>query len=546
MVKNANNFYLCLGALVFGIGVATFQSFSYPTIVWLLVVSLLCASLAWRLLNNSSSTTWWLISLLIAFFAFGVLRTNLAVSSLGQSDLESQVGQKVTLSGLVDKEPEQTASSLQLIVKTAGTKIIVTTDRYMPVKYGDEVTVGGQLTKPESFVTDLGREFDYANYLLARGVEFQIAFATVEVENQQKGNLIISSLLTLKQKFLQSLNTYLVEPNAGLAAGLLLGVKQGLGKALEADFRTTGIIHIVVLSGYNIMLIVTFVLFILGSFLSKRWQLVVGILAIAGFALMVGLSATVVRACLMASLLLLAEATGRRYLALRALFLAGALMLLVNPYLLIYDIGFQLSFLATFGLIMLSPLIDKYLINIPNPFGIRQFILATLSTQIMVTPLLLYYMGQVSVLAIIVNVLVLPMVPLAMLLAFFTGLSSFLSTTLATVMAVPTYLSLSYIIETARFFASLPFASFSVPNFSAWWLPPLYLGLGWLFFRGFFSKQAPNDKELVVHGTQTKIDLSTWTLEEEFEAIDKEPEQKTKVGASFKEAPTKETPVFFR
>lgn len=554
MAKNANNFYLSLLAFTFGIAVATFNNFTYPTIIWLLGISFLCALFYYRLGNTQTFKIWLTVSLILAFFVIGALRMSWLTNSFGQSDLETRVGEKVALVGLVVKEPEQTASSLQLIVKSSSTKIIVTTDRYADIRYGDQVLISGLLKKPESFTTGLGREFDYPNYLLARGVEFQISFATVVVESRGKGNVIISTLLEMKQAFLRTINSYLIEPNSGLAAGLLLGVKQGLGESLEADFRTTGIIHIVVLSGYNIMLIITFVMYILGSFLAKRTQFIVGIFTIVGFALMVGLSATVVRACLMASLLLLAEATNRRYLVLRALFLAATAMLLLNPYLLIYDIGFQLSFLATLGLILLAPILEQYLTKIPNWLGIRLFILATLSTQIMVMPILLYYMGEFSVLAVLANVLVLPMVPLAMGLTFFTGLVGFLWPALATVVALPTYFSLAYIIEIARYLASLPFASFLVSNFSVWWLLPTYLGLGLYLYHMYALGQLNSSGHISPlnimskEKPETETDFSDWVVVEEFDETKDETktETSTKIVAPKQKATTDDLPIFFR
>jgi len=150
---------------------------------------------------------------------------------------------------------------------------------------------------------------------------------------------------------MRSIEAVIPEPQVGLAEGLLLGVKQALGDELEVVFRKTGIIHIVVLSGYNVMLVVIFITYVLSYVLPYRARVPFGILAIVCFAVLVGLSATVVRASIMASLILFARATGRTYAVMRALCFAGVIMVLINPYLLVYDVGFQLSFLATLGLI---------------------------------------------------------------------------------------------------------------------------------------------------------------------------------------------------
>src|SRR5690606_23929428 len=152
---------------------------------------------------------------------------------------------------------------------------------------------------PESFMTDLGREFRYDQYLLAQGIEYTVQFAELSVTSSGEGYWFYAVLLTIKQYLITGIETVLGEPQAGLGTGLLLGVKQALGDELEHTFRTAGLIHIVVLSGYNIMLIVAFVMFALALFLRKRARIIVGLVAIAAFALMVGLSATVVRASVM-------------------------------------------------------------------------------------------------------------------------------------------------------------------------------------------------------------------------------------------------------
>lgn len=185
----------------------------------------------------------------------------------------------------------------------------------------------------------------------------------------------------------------------------------------------------------------------------------------------------------MASLLLVMGLTGRIYLVLRGLFLAGLLMIIWNPYSLAFDIGFQLSFLATLGLILLSPYLSKQLTLVPNFIGIREFLVATLATQLFVLPLLLYQIGEFSVVAVIVNVVVLPMVPVAMTLTFLAGLIGFVSTTLALPFAYAAHLSLSYIITVAKWFGALPFASFTVPAFSVWFVPLGYIAIAVLVWQ---------------------------------------------------------------
>ena len=370
---------------------------------------------------------------------------------------------------------------------------------------------------------------------MAKGVEYQISFAEVEVLDDDVGNPFIAKLLVFKAAFMNGLENVLPEPAVGLGEGLLLGVKHSLGDELESAFRETGIIHIVVLSGYNVMLVVAFVMFVLGYFLSIRLRVVAGILAIISFALLVGLSATVVRASIMASLLLIAQATGRMYLALRGLFGAGLIMVVFNPYLLLYDVGFQLSFLATLGLILLAPLLEKVFSFVSNFAGLRLFLVATIATQIAVLPLLLYQIGQFSVVSVVVNVLVLPMVPIAMLLTFATGMLAMLSTKLALLLAYPTYWSLSYINNLALWFADLPFAAFTVPTFAFYIVPVSYLIIGLAIWYGYR------------HG---QVTLGQSEIGENLLRLDREKKVKEESGAARPTPPedlTKEDiPIFFR
>jgi competence protein ComEC len=250
-------------------------------------------------------------------------------------------------------------------------------------------------------------------------------------------------------------------------------------------------------------------MYILSFFFAPKLRAVIGIGAIICFALLVGLSATVVRASIMAGLLLVAQSIGRTYNILRALLLAGAVMIFLNPYLLLYDIGFQLSFMATLGLVLIAPTFEALIAKSPAKIHLKEYLIATIATQIAVLPLLLFYMGEVSLVAIIVNMLVLPMVPFAMLFTFATGVIALLSTTLAIPVAFLAHLTLSYILFMATWFAKLPFASVTISYFPLPFVFILYslIAVGtWWFLR----------KPLV------KNEFADWVIEEEKETAGKE------------------------
>ena len=520
-------FHILIIAFTLGVGLRTVFTLSWPEISLLLLVAG-GLFVIWRRRSKTSSAPYLLAtSLALCFFAVGLLRTDVVSHQFNVSPLESNVGEKIELTGIVVQEPEIREKATNLYVRVDKDLLLVSTNRYSTVTYGDEVTIKGKIERPESFTTDLGREFNYPGYLLARGVEYKMSFANVEVVSHGKANVFISFLLNQKHVLMSGIENVLPEPQSGLGEGLLLGVKQALGEDLEQAFRTTGIVHIVVLSGYNIMLVVVFVRYLLSFVFSPKLRIVVGLGVVICFALVVGLSATVVRASIMASLLLLSQVIGRRYDLLRALLLAGAAMIFINPYLLLYDIGFQLSFMATLGLILIAPLFEKILAEKSLHIVGKEYVVSTIATQIAVLPLLLYYMGQISIVAVIVNLLVLPMVPPAMLLTFISGMVAIFSNTLALPIAFLAHLSLSYILFMATWFAKLPFAAVSIPYFPLPFLFALYVLIG---FGGWWLHKKSG----------VKNDFADWVIEVEEET-------KEKTSSCLSELPVKsETPIFFR
>ena len=232
------------------------------------------------------------------------------------------------------------------------------------------------------------------------------------------------------------------------------------------------------------------------------------------------------RASIMASLLLLAGVLGRRYDVLRALLLAGVAMLVFNPYLLLFDIGFQLSFMATLGLVLIVPHFEATALNAPKAFGIKDFFLSTIATQVAVMPLLLFHIGEISLVSVIVNVLVLPIVPLAMLLTFLAGVIGLLVVPLASAIGWLAMLTLTYILLVASWFASLPIATLSVPEFSAAWVLVSYVLLFVVYLK-----------------VKVKDGMGDWEVVEELE---KAGAHGVKIQSNSAPASQPDLPVFFR
>ena len=500
-----SGFYFYTGVIGFALGVAaaSLSDVGLAYVAWVVVLAGVMGLMARREGSAPSSSRLAVFSIFLLACSLGMLRFEFASFDEVNEKYEALVGTELVLEGVVAREPDIREKTTHLYVRVEDELLLVTASRYVSVAYGDRIVIDGQLKKPDAFETDLGRTFNYPKYLQARGVSYSVSFAKITILEKEQGNIFITKILQIKQKFMQSIERILPEPQVGLAEGLLLGVKQALGDELEAVFRKTGIIHIVVLSGYNVMLVVIFITYVVAYIMPYRFRFIFGLIAIICFAILVGLSATVVRASIMAALVLYARSVGRMYAVLRALLFAGLVMILINPYLLVFDVGFQLSFLATLGLIFLVPYIEAKLHFMPNIFQMREFLTATVATQIFVLPILLYNIGEFSVVSVVVNVLVLPMVPIAMFLTFVTGLLGFVSVPLATLSGFVTHVSLSYILGIATFFAQVPFAAFSVPAFPFWIVMVGYGLMGYVVYWLQYKRL-----------TIKKI-LRGWTIEDE-------------------------------
>jgi competence protein ComEC len=525
---NGLQLLLLWSAFLIGVTIESLFTLDFASIA-ILLVGTFFSGLLWRVKGD----LWFLvISLCCLLLVIGIVRTQQFEAQFVDSPLAAEVGQRVTLTGTVVTEPDERANFTQLFVQTETDRVLVRADRFIVIDYGDVVQITGSLSQPEPFTTDIGRTFDYPKYLEVRKVQYIISFADIAVIDSDQGNVLLAYLYQAKQFFVVTLEDAIGSPQVDLGVGLLLGVKQALGDELEIAFRQTGIIHIVVLSGYNVMLVVGFFWWLSSWVLPLRGRIVFGLIGITLFALLVGLSATVVRASIMAAILLIGKLLGRTHDVLRALLFAALVMVLINPYILLYDIGFQLSFMATLGLVLVLPQFESTVATNTTQLKLKDLLFATIVTQIFVLPLLMYHIGEVSLVSVVVNMLVLPMVPVAMLLTFIAGLVGTLATTLGTLVGFVAYLPLHYIILIAEWFAAFPFAVVTIPEISVWVVAVMYilLGIGYWLWRRYRK----TDTTQVV---PQQRDVATWEVVEE---------AKIKTDLESGDSKSVSSPIFFR
>lgn len=419
--------------------------------------------------------------------------------------LGAAVGEKMTLEGVLRDEPIRQARSQQLVLSLTpnGERLRVTARPYPEYRYGDVLRVSGRLEEPENFSED----FDYRAYLAKDDIYFTMAFPEITVHTLREGNPVMGALLSLKRVFSDGLGRHLPEPHASFLAGLILGERRGLPETLTEDLRRTGTSHLVALSGYNITIVADAMMRLL-SFLrvpiaGSFWGAVGGI---AAFSALTGAAASVVRAAIMGVLVLIARRTSRIYRMQNALAFAGAAMLFANPKLLRFDVGFQLSFLATVGLIYGVPVVERVYERVKIRLALagrdtgliredreersrgerrgflRGIFLSTIAAQLAVLPLLIAHFGTLSLVSPFANLAVLPLIPATMLAGFFTGAAALISDVASAAIALASWALLEGEIRAIGFFAGMPLAALEVPGVGAAFLVIGYAA-GYLWWR---------------------------------------------------------------
>lgn len=472
-----------LTVVSFALGILSGELFGAgrPFFIFIILISLS----VFLILKNEKGRMILLCSL---FFAAGILRMDLANTSPDRN-LTNLVGEKNNFEAIITDEPDIRDNSVRYTAKILDSKgyVLLVADRFPELRYGDKISVSGKLQLPKNF-----DQFDYVSYLSKDNIHFLIYYPEIVKLSESNGNKLKYFLYSLKNIFIQKISNVVPEPDSSLLGGLIFGAKQSLGQDLLDDFRNVGLIHIVVLSGYNITVIAAGVFSFFSMFGKRNLSFTASAISISLFAVMVGLGATVIRASIMALIAILARFLGRPADALRWLFIAGFLMLIYNPLSFYRDPSFQLSFMATLGLVLFSPIIENFIIKsrfsklITPKFKIREIVSSTLAVQIFVLPLLIKMSGQFSLVSFLANPVVLPLVPWAMLLGGLTGgigLLPFVGQILSWPAGIIAYILSRAIILPTEIFSKIPLASIPIGT-----LPVLAVLIWYAFYILFYLK----------------------------------------------------------
>ena len=360
--------------------------------------------------------------------------------------------------------------------------ILVRVSNNQTFKYGDVLRLRGKLkTPPEN------EDFSYRDYLAAQDVHSYMTSAEVTVLPGQGGNPIVAALYAFKQRSLDNIYRMFPDPESSLLAGILLGVDTGLTDKLQQAFKNTGTAHIIAISGFNMSIIAGIFFAFFSRFLGDRRGAAFAILGIALYTFIVGADAAVVRAAVMGSLALLARQVGRRQMALNTLLAVAAVMCAVNP-LYVWDVGFQLSFFATLGLILYATpfsefanqIITRYL---PASTGEKlaelfsEFVLLTLAAQVTTIPTMAYHFQRISLVSFIANPFILPPQPAVMILGGLAVLVSHVSLFLGQLTAWIAYPFVIYTIRMVELFDRVPHGTLILGDLSIWFVILFYAAL---------------------------------------------------------------------
>ena len=433
------------------------------------------------------------LSLLAAGFCLVALlyQGSLALNAPGQVGYYVGKGE-VEVLGVVSEPPAAWASGQELVVRvqalnplSAGVeavgqelvrgKILLRTMPGSTYAYGDLLSIRGELTEAGS-----SAQFSYKDYLFHRGITALSQYARVVLLQREQGSPLYAAIYRLRERSLLVARKIFPEPESALLRGILLGDRSGISEDLEQAYARTGTTHIIAISGFNMAILAGLITRLFTRKLGAWKGGALAILTLALYTVLVGASATVLRAALMGSLGILGASINRRGSGLNSLGLAVCLMLLFNPH-LPWDIGFQLSAAATLGMLLFSAPMQARLqrwleARVGKDASLRlsstagEYLLTTFAAQAFTLPLIVYHFQEVSPLFLIANPLVLPAQPLVMLLGMLALGVGLLALGLGKALGWLAWLPAAYTNRLVVWLADLLPSVWRFPPFSFFWV----------------------------------------------------------------------------
>lgn len=426
-----------------------------------------------------------LVHICLLIFLLGAMRYTIALppSEWKATDLAfyNERGSMLLIGDVIDS-PEQRDRTTH--IRLAVTRVradnvwhdvtglaLVQAPRETDARYGDQIQLFAEPQTPPVF-----DDFSYKDYLARQGIHSLVRFyGNVRILARDQGNPFFAALYDFRNRAHNTITTIFPEPAASLLAGILLGIESGIPRDVRDAFSATNTAHIIAISGFNISIIAGILLQLARRVVGAKRATFIVIGGLAVYTLLVGASASVVRAAIMGSLTVIALHVNRPNAASNALAVAALVMLAHNPFAL-FDVGFQLSFLATLGLILfvtpLSAWFENFFARLTSNERAQQIVgvlndsfIVTLAAQITTTPLIVFTFHRLSIVGLLANFIVLPAQPAVMILGGIATLVAMIFQPLGQLIAWIAWAFLQFTIGVVQFTASLPFASIDVGRF---------------------------------------------------------------------------------
>ena len=422
------------------------------------------------------------------FLCLGFYRTDIVkIKRNDDTNIWYYTGKTLKIKGVVGALPDERINYQKLTIETSeilepkkkiSGNLLVTTDLYPEYNYGDEVIFDCELKRPEKI-----ENFSYDKYLMKQNIYSICSSRNIEIVSQKNGNKIITLIYGLRKNLFSHSDYIWPEPYSSFVNGLLFG-KNIVSEEIKNDFKRIGISHIIVVSGMHVSIISMVCLNLsISTGINRKKSFLLICFILIGFVFLSGLGASTIRAAIMAIILMFSQNIGKIMKNSLLLSYSTFIIAVINPYTIFYDVGFQLSFFATYGLMYISPLIEKYFEFLPEQLEIRSSLTSSIAAIISTTPILIYQFRQLSIVSPISNLLILPLISINMLVAFFAVIFSYINLNFAKIIGFFNYANLQLMIKTANELSKISFANISINNFSLFFMLFSYILIFYFVFR---------------------------------------------------------------
>lgn len=392
--------------------------------------------------------------LILAFAVLGIFLINIKMEKDAMSIDEAGFdnNQYINIAAEIKKTIKSKSGGQEIIIENVSlsdsgnkisVKILIYTEKYPKYSKGDRIKLAGRINKPKIF-----EDFDYAMYLRTKGVYYLIYNPQIRIVGKSEN--IVDRFTENARNNIYELNKKIyTAPQSAIMNALIVGIEADIDEKIIDAFNRTGTRHLLAISGFNISIVALIMMqmFILLG-VKRDSAFYFSAIGIILFIAIIEISSSSIRAGIMGELALIAFKIGRLSSSLNAIIFAATLMLMENPYLLRYDIGFQLSFMAVLGLIFIYPRLDSIFDGIKDIAGLKSIFLATVSAQIATLPIILKYFGNYSLMSVISNMLILPLSVAVMIGGFAVLAVAEINLQIARIISWPIWLALKYQIET--------------------------------------------------------------------------------------------------